>query len=250
VNQGDDVERQTILVTGGTRGLGLAIVARLADQGYEVIATGRKQSRELCEYLDRDDLNGKVHFEELDLAESAKIKQFIGNVTRQYGAIYGLVNNAAMGLDGVLATMHESEIEQVIRVNLTGSILMAKYAGRSMMVQREGRIINIASVVANTGYSGLSVYAATKAGLIGFTKSLSRELGKVDITVNSISPGFMETDMTSSMASEALAKIKRRSPMGRLPQVGDVASMIAYLLGDEASSITGADFVIDAGNSA
>ena len=182
---------KTILVTGGTRGLGLAVTKRLATAGYRVIAAGRQCTPELEAVLS----SANVHFEPLDLAKHAEIHDFVKRVTATHGHLYGLVNNAAIGHDGVLATMHDSQIESLISVNLTGTILLTKYAIRSMLLRREGRVINVSSIIASTGFNGLSVYAATKAALNGFTRSLARELGKAGITVNSVAPGYMECDM-------------------------------------------------------
>jgi 3-oxoacyl-[acyl-carrier protein] reductase len=146
--------------------------------------------------------------------------------------------------------MHDTQIEELIRVNILAAILVTKYASRSMLTRRTGRIINVASIIASTGFSGLSVYAATKSSLIGMTKSLSRELGKAGITVNAISPGYMATDMTAGIDKEKLATITRRSPLGRLALVDEVASAIAYLMSDAAASITGTNLTIDAGSTA
>ncbi|MCD0459853.1 SDR family NAD(P)-dependent oxidoreductase [Roseiconus lacunae] len=241
---------KNVLVTGGTRGLGLSVVRRLADEGYAVIATGRTLSAPLTQLIESQAFEHPIVFEQLDLAVPDSIRHRIGNMIDQHGELYGLVNNAAVGLDGVLATMHESDIQDTLQINLTSTILVTKYASRSMLIQRRGRIVNVASVVARTGYSGLAVYAATKAGLIGFTKSLSRELGKVGITVNSVSPGFLETEMTETLGQESLAKIKSRSALKKLASIDDVAGGIAYLMSDAGVSVTGTDLVIDAGGTA
>ncbi|WP_149498568.1 SDR family NAD(P)-dependent oxidoreductase [Roseiconus lacunae] len=241
---------KNVLVTGGTRGLGLSVVRRLAGEGYAVIATGRTLSAPLTQLIESQAFEHPIVFEQLDLAVPDSIRHRIGNMIDQHGELYGLVNNAAVGLDGVLATMHESDIQDTLQINLTSTILVTKYASRSMLIQRRGRIVNVASVVARTGYSGLAVYAATKAGLIGFTKSLSRELGKVGITVNSVSPGFLETEMTETLGQESLAKIKSRSALKKLASIDDVAGGIAYLMSDAGVSVTGTDLVIDAGGTA
>ncbi len=241
---------KNVLVTGGTRGLGLATAARLAGDGYHVIATGRRISRELADLAARNLPTGKVSFAELDLAQPEIIHEFVRATTAAHGPLYGLVNNAALGHDGVLATMHEAEIAQLVQVNILSAIFLAKYACRSMLLQRAGRIINIASIIAYTGFHGLSVYAATKSALIGFTKSLAREVGKAGITVNCVSPGYMETAMTEGIDAAKLDAIRRRSPLGRLVDVKDVAETIAFLMSDRAAMITGADFKVDAGSTA
>jgi 3-oxoacyl-[acyl-carrier protein] reductase len=241
---------KNVLVTGGTRGLGMATCRHLVASGYHVIASGRAITDELQQLATETSHGGSVAFAPLDLSQIDQIRLFIRDVVKEHGPLYGLINNAAIGHDGVLATMHDSQIEELIRVNVLASILVAKYASRSMLGRRSGRIINIASIIASTGFSGLSVYAATKASMIGLTKSLSRELGKAGITVNAVSPGYMATDMTAGIDDKKLATITRRSPLGRLAAVDEVASAIAYLLSDAAASITGTNLTIDAGSTA
>jgi 3-oxoacyl-[acyl-carrier protein] reductase len=241
---------KNVLVTGGTRGLGLAITRQLAAQGYHVIATGRHLSDEL-EALTVGPLPaGRVSFAPLDLSAPETIHTFVRQTIKQHGRLYGLVNNAAIGRDGVLATMHESQIEELVRVNVLSAILLTKYACRSMLVQREGRIVLVASIVASRGFNGLSVYAATKAALVGFARSLARELGKAHITVNTVSPGYLETDMTRSINPDQLDSIRRRTALGRLATVDDVAHAVTHLLSPQAAAITGTDVVVDAGSSA
>ena len=159
------------------------------------------------------------------------------------------INNAAIGADGILATMHEKQINQAINVNLISPIILTKYVSRYMLTNGEGRIINISSIISKTGFGGLSVYGATKGGLVSFSKSLARAPGKAEITVNNILPGYMETDMTKDIDNNRLEIIKRRSPLGRLVSTEEVAEAVNYLLSDDAKNITGIDFVIDAGNS-
>ena len=240
--------QKTVLVTGGTRGLGLAIVDRLARDGYRVVAAGRRLTPELASLLS----HSSIHFEPLDLAQHGELHAAVQRITATHGQLYALVNNAALGHDGVLATMHDSQIEELVAVNVTGTILLTKYAVRSMLLRpgRAGRVVNISSIIASTGFNGLSVYAATKAAMNGFTKSLSRELGKAGIAVNAVAPGYMRTDMTSGLQGEKLESIKRRSPMGRLAETTDAAAAVAWLLGDDASAVTGTTLTIDCGASA
>lgn len=235
-----------MIVTGARRGLGLAISQRLAADGYKVIAVARAESHELNTLCKSE----SVCFESFDLAKTEKIHAWIGDLIKRHGRIYGLVNNAAVGADGILATMHERDIAQSLLVNLQSPIVVSKYVSRSMLLGGVGRIINISSIIASTGFSGLSVYAATKAGLIGFTKSLSRELGKANITVNCIAPGYMDTDMTKGIAPDKLLSITRRSPSGKLASVESVAASVAFLLGDGGAMITGTTITVDAGSTA
>jgi 3-oxoacyl-[acyl-carrier protein] reductase len=237
---------KNVIVTGARKGLGLAISQRLAADGYNVIAVARADSAELAALCERDNVNLEI----FDLAETDKIHAWVGALTKKYGRIYGLVNNAAIGSDGVLATMHERDIAASLQVNLQSPMVLTKYVSRSMLLGGAGRIISISSIIASTGFSGLSVYAATKAGLIGFTKSLSRELGKAGITVNCVAPGYLDTDMTRGIAPDKLNSIKRRSPSGKLASVEAVADSVAFLLGDGAAMITGTTITVDAGSTA
>jgi 3-oxoacyl-[acyl-carrier protein] reductase len=228
---------KVVVVTGGTRGLGLAIVHRLLDEDYRLVAVGRNCSGELTSLI--QDNPGRVSFEAYDFAETAGIHEFALHLGRQYGRIYGLVNNAALGHDGILATMHEQEISALLKVNVEAPILLTKYLLRPMLINRGGRVINISSIMAGTGFSGLAVYGATKAALGGFTRSLAREVGRAGITVNTVAPGYMQTDMTGSLQGGKLEAIKRRSPLGKLAGVRDVADGVAYLMGESAAMVTG-----------
>lgn len=238
--------KKNVIVTGARRGLGLAISQRLAVDGYKVLAVARSDSPELKALCDGE----SACLECFDLANTDKIHAWVGDLTKRHGRIYGLVNNAAIGADGVLATMHERDIEQSLLVNLQSPIVLTKYVARSMLLGGAGRIINISSIIGSTGFSGLSVYAATKAGLIGFTKSLSRELGKAGITVNCVAPGYMDTDMTKGIAPGKLLSIKRRSPSGKLASVESVAASISFLLSEDGATINGTTITVDNGSTA
>jgi 3-oxoacyl-[acyl-carrier protein] reductase len=235
---------KTIVVTGASKGLGLEITRQLLAADYQVVGISRSSAP--------SDVKNNADFTEeiFDLSNTAGIPGLCDRIVRGSGVPYGLVNNSALGLDGLLATQKNEDIELVISVNLTAVILLTKYFSRHMLERREGRVINISSIVASTGYRGLSVYAATKAALLGFTRSLSRELGPRNITVNSIQPGFMETAMSEGIPDPQMAKIKRRAALGRFPDLEDVASAVFYLIGDSGKNITGQSIVIDAGNSA
>lgn len=235
-----------VIVTGATKGLGLAITERLSGQGFSVIGVARSESSELTQLCSR----ANVHFEQFDLSKIDQIHDWVKGIVKKYGRIYGLVNNAAIGCDGVLGTMHESEIYAAIQVNLHSPIILTKYVARSMLLNGEGRIVNVSSIIASTGFSGLSVYAATKSGLVGFTKSLSRELGKANITVNCVAPGYMETDMTKGIQDKKMATIKRRSPSGKLATVESVSAAVALLIGDDGEMLNGTTITVDAGSTA
>ena len=243
---------RNVVVTGGSRGLGLGIVRRLAAAGYSAIAIARKQSDPLTSAIEEAGGAGRggLHFVPFDLAEIEKIPDLVKSLRKDFGPIYGLVNNAAIGAEGVLATMHNSTIERLVRVNTISPIVLTKYVVRSMMSEGGGRIVNVASIIGFTGYSGLSVYAATKASMLGFTRSLAREVGRLGVNVNAIAPGFMDTDMTQGLEGEEREKVARRSALRRLPEVDDVANAVEFLLGDGAKSITGTVITVDAGSTA
>jgi 3-oxoacyl-[acyl-carrier protein] reductase len=242
----------SVLVTGASRGLGLAIARKLAEIGYRVIAVSRKETTELrAAMLERENSGpGSIHFVSFDLGNIEKIPALVRKLRKEFGPIYGLVNNAAVGTDGVLALMRDAQIEQLIRMNTLSPILLTKYVARSMIADGGGRIVNIASIVGFTGYSGLSVYAATKASLLGFTRSLAREAGKMGVNVNAVAPGFVDTEMTQDLTDEKRQKIVRRSALKRLTSLQDVANAVEFLMSDKANSITGTVLTVDAGNTA
>ena len=240
-----------VLVTGGSRGIGLAISRRLAAAGYNVIAVARRESDELGSAIrEVKERSRALHFKAFDLSEIDAIPAFVRGVREEFGAIYGLVNNAGIGTEGLLATMHNTEIEAQVRLNVTSPIVLTKYVVRHMMADGAGRIVNISSIIASTGYNGLSVYAASKAAAAGFTRSLAREVGRLGITVNAIAPGFVDTELTKSLDDDGRRRIAGRSALRRLPEADDVASMVEYLLGEGGRNITGTVMTVDAGNTA
>jgi 3-oxoacyl-[acyl-carrier protein] reductase len=241
---------RNIIVTGGSRGLGLGISVALRDAGYRVIAIARSESEELGRTIAEKAAGGEIGFVACDLAEIDALPGLVSGIRKRFGPIYGLVNNAGIGTGGVLATMPESQIERLVRLNTLSPLVLTKYAVRSMMAHGGGRIVNVASIVASTGYSGLSVYSATKASLIGFTRSLAREVGKLGATVNAVAPGFIDTEMTHSMDDEQRRQIARRSALNRLAEVQDVADAVVFLISDKARNITGTVLTVDAGNTA
>jgi 3-oxoacyl-[acyl-carrier protein] reductase len=193
---------------------------------------------------------GSLHFMPFDLGNIQHIPDLVKKIHKDFGPIYGLVNNAALGLDGSLAMMHNSQIERLIRVNTLSPIVLTKYVVRHMMADGGGRVVNVASILGFTGYSGLSVYGATKASMIGFTRSLAREVGRLGVNVNAIAPGFLVTDMTQGLEGERRKEIARRSALRRFPEVEDVADAIEFLLGAKAKNITGTVLTVDAGTTA
>jgi len=241
-----------VLVTGGSRGIGLAIAQRLASACYNVIAVARRESDDLRGAIDAGEREGRgrIRFRAFDLSDVDAIPNFVKSLRDEFGAIFGLVNNAGLGTEGLLATMHNTEIEALMRLNVLSPIILTKYVVRHMMADGAGRIINMSSIIASTGYNGLSVYGATKAAATGFTRSLAREVGKLGITVNAIAPGFIDTELTHNLAPEQRQRIAGRSALRRLPETGDVASLVEYLLSEGGRNITGTVLTVDAGNSA
>lgn len=245
--------KPTVIVTGASRGVGLAISRRLAGAGYRVLAVARSERPELiaarAELAGRPD-SGEIIFRAFDLSDVEAIAGFVRELKSEFGVPYGLVNNAAIGTAGLLANMHLSEIEALVRLNTLAPLVLTKYVSRSMMTERRGRIVNIASIVAFTGYNGLSVYSATKGALLSFTRSLARELGRLGITVNAVAPGFMSTEMTAGMTESDRERVVRRSALGRLAVPEDVAESVLYLMGESGRSVTGTVLTVDAGGAA
>jgi 3-oxoacyl-[acyl-carrier protein] reductase len=241
-----------VIVTGGSRGLGLAMSGALASAGYRVIAVARKSSPELTAAAAKATQEGRgaIEFRPCDLSDLEALAPLVRALRADFGALYGLINNAGLGTSGILSNMRDAEIQRLIQLNTVSPIVLSKYVVRSMMTQREGRIVNIASIVASTGYSGLSVYSATKASLIGFTRSLAREVGQLGITVNALAPGFVDTEMTHELSDSQRQKIARRSALHRMPEPIDVAHSVVFLLGEAGRNITGTVITIDAGNTA
>jgi 3-oxoacyl-[acyl-carrier protein] reductase len=231
-----------VLVTGASRGLGAAIAERLAADGLHVIAVARK--------VKQTSASKRVTPVAFDLADTAGIPDFVRSLRQQFGPIYGLVNNAGLGTEGLLGNMPDSDIEALIRLNTLSPIILSKYVVRGMMSQARGRVVNIASIVAATGFNGLSVYAATKASLVGFTRSLAREVGRVGVTVNAIAPGFIDTEMTRGLPEKERERIVARSALRRLAEPADVAAMASYLIGEAGRNISGSVLTVDAGGTA
>lgn len=241
-----------VVVTGGSRGLGLGIARALTSSGYRVLAVARSESRELATARAEAEASGagSLSFHPFDLGEIERIPDFAAQLRKQYGPIYGLVNNAGISFEGTLALMPISQIEQLVRVNTLSPIVLTKCVVRGMMSDGGGRIVNISSIIASTGYSGLAVYGATKASLSGLTRSLAREVGRAGIHVNAVAPGFVDTQLTQSLSAEQRDRIVRRSALRRLAGIDDVAHAVEFLLSDKAKNITGTVITVDAGATA
>src|SRR5262245_15202147 len=234
-----------VLISGGSRGLGLAIVKSLLEGGHK-IATFSRRSSEAVEQL-QDKYEKAFRFVEGDMSNAASLDEVVKTVEKDCGPIEALINNAGIAIDGVLATMQPVQIEQLISTNLTGTLLLTRLAVRRMIVRSGGSIINISSIIGLRGYAGLAAYSATKAGLDGMTRGLARELGPRNIRVNSIAPGYLETEMTHGLGNAQRDQIVRRTPLGRLGTPEDVLGAVHFLLSPGAGFITGQVLVIDGG---
>jgi len=241
-----------VIVTGGSRGLGLGIAKTLRAAGHDVIAIARRESEQLSEAMSAPVASaaGSLQFVPFALGCIAQIGDLVRQIRATYGPVFGLVNNAGIGTSGVLATMRDADIESLVRINTLSPLVLTKYVARSMMSGSGGRIVNVSSIVSFTGFSGLSVYSTTKSSLIGFTRSLARELGSLNVTVNAVAPGFIDTDMTGDLGEEHRDKIARRSALRRMAEIDDVANAVEFLLSDKAKNITGTTITVDAGNTA
>jgi 3-oxoacyl-[acyl-carrier protein] reductase len=243
---------RTIIVTGGSRGLGLGIAEKLADDGFRVVAIARR-STDALDAVMREHPD-TLKFWPFDLADIEGIPALVPAIRKEFGPLYGLVNNAGIGTSGVLANMRVGDIERTVQLNIVSPMVLTKHVSRALMIDSGkaggGRIVNISSIVAATGFSGLAVYGATKAAFVGFTKSLARELGPLGVTVNAVAPGFVDTAMTEGLDDGQREQITRRSPLKRLAEAEDVAVAVAFLLSDAARNITGTVMTVDAGSTA
>ncbi len=230
----------TALVTGGTRGIGRTVANALARQGYQVYFTyvSRPElAREVCAEI--EEAGGRAESFQLDASDWDAVTDFFKSEIKDKVRLDVLVNNAGITKDGLLVRMKREQWEQVLNVNLTGSFICLQQAAKIMMKQRYGRIINITSVVGQMGNAGQANYAASKAGMIGLTKSAALELAPRGITVNAVAPGFIETDMTTALTEEVRAKYLENIPAGALGSARDIASAITFLASPETGYITG-----------
>ena len=245
-----NVAGKTAVVTGGSRGIGRAVCLELAKGGANVVLcyAGREDAaRETvaaCEAL-----GSKVLAVKCDVADAGDVKNLMDTAVNEFGRIDILVNNAGITRDGLLLMMKEEDFDAVIAANLKGTFLCMKAVSRQMMKQRCGRIVNLSSVVGLRGNAGQVNYAASKAGVVGMTKSLAKELASRGVTVNAVAPGFIETDMTAAMPEAAKTATLAAIPMQRLGAAEDVARAVAFLASDEAAYITGQVLAIDGGMS-
>jgi 3-oxoacyl-[acyl-carrier protein] reductase len=239
-----DLNGRTALITGSTRGIGRAIAARLAGAGARIAIVGRDEGRagEAAAALGGDSRGYAC-----DVGDAASVASLVERVEADFGAVDILVNNAGLTRDNILFRIKDEDWDAVLDANLRGAFVAIRSAARGMMKRRWGRIINIASVVGLVGNKGQANYAASKAGLIGLTKSVAKELASRNILINAVAPGFIETDMTAAMTADARTQLGEQIPMGRLGTPADVAGVCAFLASEHASYITGQVFVVDGG---
>ncbi len=231
---------RVIAVTGGSRGIGRAIARRLAAEGAHVVFTyvkGAVPAQNTLEAI--KEAGGSAEALQLEVSDFAAAQSFFKDLVDRHGRLDGLVNNAGISVDNLLLRMKEEEWDRVLEVNLKGVFNCARAAARSMVKARGGKIVNVTSVVAVTGNPGQSNYAASKAGIIGFTRALSLELASRSITVNAVAPGFIDTDMTQSLPAKVREELFARIPLGRLGEAEEVAGLVSFLLSEDANYITG-----------
>lgn len=235
---------QVVIVTGGTRGIGRGIATAFLNEGAAVIATYAGNDKAAMEFKEQ---HSHLTVVKCDVRNEEAIKNFFDEVEREFSTVHVLVNNSGIRKDNLTASMTIDEWNDVINTNLTGTFLMSKYAVLSMMKNRYGRIVNISSIGGSLGLAGQANYAASKAGQIAISKTLSKEVAKRGITVNNICPGFIDTDLLADLPEEQKKEYMKSVPMKRFGKVEEVASAVLYLASKEASYITGASLEITGG---
>ena len=239
---------KTAVVTGASRGIGRAIAKKLAACGATVIINyNGSESKAAAVQQEIIDEGGRADIFQCNVSDFTACEAFFKAVTEKYGRIDFLINNAGITKDGLLMAMKEEDFDSVIDVNLKGTFHCIRFAARQMMRQRYGRIVNMASVVGVAGNAGQANYSASKAGVIGLTKSAAKELASRGITVNAIAPGMIETDMTADLADKVKDEMMKQIPLKRFGQAKDVANAAAFLVSDEAAYITGQVLHVDGG---
>jgi len=234
---------RVLLISGGSRGLGLALVRAARADGDRVAVFSRSRSEAIAA-LEGDDA---FLWRAVDAADEDALQAFVGTVLDRFGRIDVLINNAGLGTEGLLATMRIPDIDALLDVNLRAALLLARFCSRPMLRQGDGCILNISSVNAVRGHAGVAAYSATKAALEGMTRSLARELGPKQIRVNAIAPGYFESEMVVGLDEKAKARIQRRTPLGRLARIDEIVAAARFLTSPAASFITGQTLIVDGG---
>ena len=238
---------RSVIVTGGSRGLGAGLVQAFLDAGDRVATCSRTRTPAVDAWEGDPEVAERFLFEELDLVEPDAPDRFVRAVTARFGGVDVLVNNAGIARDGVLGLLQDADMDTVVDLNLKATIRVTRAAVRRMLPAGAGRVINISSIVGTAGYRGLAVYGASKAALDGLSRALARELGPRGITVNSVAPGYLRTEMSFGLEEQQLTQISRRTPAGRLGEPSDVAAAVLFLASDAAAFITGQVLVVDGG---
>ena len=237
-----------VIVTGGSRGIGLAAVEALLEAGYFVSTCSRKKSDAIVKLENGQAAQRNFFYRTLDMERIEEYDEFVAQCVAQGGPLYGLVNNAGIAGAGVLATFPNVDSERILRVNVLGPMAMARVAIRHFLKNRSGgRVVNVSSIIGTRGYNGLAAYSASKAGLDGLTRALARELGRLQVTVNSIGPGYVRTDMSATLSEGQMDQIIRRTPLGRLGEASDTVGLLKFLLSESAAFITGQVILVDGG---
>lgn len=241
-------ENRVAVVTGGSRGIGRAIAMRLAESGHAVVVNYASSSTAASEVVEKIQASGGVALaHRADVSNAAEVTEMFEQATSQLGPVAVLVNNAGITRDNLLLRMTPEEFDEVIAVNLRSAFLCTKAALRGMLRARWGRVVSIASVAGITGNPGQANYSASKAGLIGFSKSIAKEYGKRTITVNVVAPGFITTDMTADLGDDVREGVLETITLGRFGDPEDVASAVDFLVSDDAGYITGQVLSVDGG---
>lgn len=242
-----DPSGRVVVITGGSRGLGAGIVQSYLDSGDRVATCARTRTDQVDKWANDPALAGRFLFQEVDLANREQSTDFVKNVIEAWDVIDILVNNAGVARDGILSLASDDDIDIVIDLNLKGTLHMCRVVGRRMLSRGSGSIVNISSIVGLSGYRGLAVYSSTKAAMDGMTRALARELGSRGITVNSVAPGYLRTEMSHGLDEGQLQQIIRRTPAGRLGEPSDIARIVQFLTAPENDYITGQVIVADGG---
>jgi 3-oxoacyl-[acyl-carrier protein] reductase len=235
-----ETDARLVVVTGTSSGLGRSIASRLATDGYRVVGIARRA-------VDESDLGPAYRHVRADLAVLDDLAGLVRDLVAEHGTPYGLVNNAAGAVAGVLPNLTDHQVRRAVELDLLSPLLLTKHMVRPMISQGVGRVVNVSSIVAATGFRGLSVYGAAKAGVEGFTRSLARDLGPRGVTINAVAPGFLDTEMTGTMDATTVRRVKSRSPLKRFATVDEVSAAVAYLLSKDAAGVTGSVLTVDAG---
>ncbi len=237
------------VVTGASRGIGADIARTIASHGSNVVinySSSKDKAEALAESI-QSEFNVKTFVIGFNVSDDKEVESAFSEIADKMGPVDILVNNAGVAIDGLLMRTKIEDIEKTLKINLVGSILCSKAVLKPMMKSRKGRIINMSSVIGEMGNAGQSIYAASKSGLLGFTKSLAKEVGSRGITVNAITPGFIKTDMTSGMSEEQVKSLLATTALGRLGETADIANTVVYLASDWASYVTGQTIAVNGG---